>query len=158
MDYSNALKLLADDAKTISFNRSYEGKEYKEVFGMVNGMFPGIQFRKTDVKIVNQILDLKEQEDVPPAFVQASQFHAFAVIKGMIVDSSELFPLELTLDNLRKCSDYARGDFNNLRVPAYRQAHVAPKKSLQTNPNPNSKRTRRSSKKKNRKRGKSKKN
>ena len=117
-------------------------------------MLPGIQFRKTNVNTVNQILDLKERPNVPAAFLEVSQFHAVAVIKGMIVDSFEPYPIELTLENLRKCSDYARGDFNSLKVSVYRQVHVAPKKSQKSNPNPNPKRTRRSSKKKNRKRGK----
>jgi len=152
MDCSTALELLAVDAKTISYQRVYEGKHHKDVFATVNKMLPGIQFRKTPVTTVNQILDLKERPNVPPAFLEVSQFHAVAIIDGMIVDSHEPNPIELTLENLRKCSDYARGDFNNLKVSAYREVHVAPKKSQKSNPIPNPKRPRRSSKKKNRKR------
>ena len=116
MDCSTALELLAVDAKTISYQRIYEGKNHREVFAIVNKMLPGIQFRDTNIKTVNQILDLKERPNVPAAFLEVSQFHAVAVIKGMIVDSFEPYPIELTLENLRKCSDYARGDFNNLKV------------------------------------------
>ena len=122
LDCTVLVAALEQDIARNPSDREMEGLYMKEIANKLHDYLPKIQLRKKKlVKLEDLIRQCLSPDGHLPRIVMIGWFHAFCIINGHIHCSSETSPIPLTMENLRRCSDFIHADFSELRMVVHRE-------------------------------------
>ena len=127
LDCSKAIEALKLDQRKEPSKRELDGLLMKNIAREINVYIPNIEVRRSSIMKADRLIELCQAGEHSPRVVMIGWFHAICIIEGRIHCCCEKYPIPLTLENLRRCSDSNDASLSDLRVTVHREVVLSTK-------------------------------